>query len=314
MEYLPRMAIFARVVELGAFSKAARELGLTASSVSQHIRALEGFLGATLLHRTTRKLSLTEAGSLFYQNCARVVTEAREAQQNIATLNNEPVGELRIAASSFMAANYLVPALEDFIKSNPKINVSLDVSDHNIDLVESRIDLALRVGSTAKYGDIHLTRLNAVLCAAPAYLETHQAIQTPADLHQHDFLLFTPHGEQSCVDLKNQSGDSVRVRLQPRVSANHARALHRLALQGHGIARLLQAKVQADIDSGQLVVVLPQWRLDSFTAYLTTRHRDETPLKVKKCIEHIQTYFSLHHPASVLGVVATSEGASEAAG
>lgn len=291
MDYLSRMSIFARVVELGSFSNAAKELGLTSSSVSQHIRALEVFLGTTLLHRTTRKLSLTEAGDLFYINCVKVVDAARDAQQKIATLNNEPVGELRVAASSFMASRYLVPALEDFIHNHPKIKLSLDVSDRHIDLIEHRIDLALRVGRISTERDIPLAWFEDVLCAAPAYLERHNPIHDPDDLVNHDFLLFTPHGEPSYFDLTNLHGEVVRIRTQPRVSANHARSLRRLAVQGHGVARLLFAKVKDDIDEGRLKIVLPNWRLAGFDAYITIRHREDMPPKVRFCIEHIQAFF-----------------------
>lgn len=296
MDYLPRMVVFARVVELGAFSRAAKELGLTSSSVSQHIRALENYLGATLLHRTTRKLSLTEAGSLFYQHCARVVTVAHEAQQNVATLSKEAVGELRLSTSSFMSSNFLIPALKEFIRNNPKVNIAIDVCDHRIDLVENRIDLALRVGGSAKEHDVPLTRFESVLCAAPEYLEKHPLIQEPDDLYRHDFLLFSPLGEPACVDLQNQQGKDVRLRLHPRVSANHTHSLHQLTLQGHGIAKLLKAKIEDDIDSGKLLVVLPEWRPQGYLAYLSTRHREEIPMKVKRCMEHIQAYFQLHYP------------------
>lgn len=298
MDYLSRMGIFARVVELGAFSRAAKELGLTSSSVSQHIRALETYLGTTLLHRTTRKLSLTEAGSLFYQNCVKVVATAKEAQQDVATLQNQPVGELRIAVSSFVASRYLIPALDRFIRDHPKVDVRIDVCDHNIDLVEQRIDLALRVGRIHGDGDILLTRFDDVLCAAPDYLESRAPISRPEELSQHDFLLFTPHGESSCVDLNSDKGDRVRVRLLPRVSANNALALRLLALGGHGIARLLRVKIQADLDAGRLRQVLPDWRLDGFSVFITARHRDEIPLKVRRCIDCIRAYFSAEYPQS----------------
>ncbi|MCA1325766.1 LysR family transcriptional regulator [Herbaspirillum sp. alder98] len=296
LDCLSRMAIFARVVEVGAFSRAAKELGLTSSSVSQHIRALETYLGTTLLHRTTRKLSLTEAGSLFYQNCVKVVATAKEAQQDVATLHNQAVGELRVAVSSFMASRYLIPALDRFIRDHPKVAVRIDVCDHNIDLVEHRIDLALRVGRSQAEGDIPLTRLDDVLCAAPAYLDSRPRISRPDELARHDFLLFTPHGESTGIDLTNARGDCVRVRLLPRVSANNALALRLLAVEGHGIARLLRVKIQADLDAGRLRQVLPDWRLDGFCAFITTRHRDEVPLKVKRCIEYIRAYFSMQHP------------------
>ncbi|WP_180937537.1 LysR family transcriptional regulator [Herbaspirillum seropedicae] len=297
MDYLPRMVIFSRVVELGAFSKAARELGLTSSSVSQHISALEAMLGTTLLHRTTRKLSLTEAGHSFYANCSRIVDLASEARQLTESLHKELLGELRIAASSFMASEYLVPALDDFIRANPKLRISIDVNDHNIDLMDKSVDLALRVGKTSGENDVYLASLPAVLCASPAYLRAHAPIRHPEDLPQHDFLFFTPHGSSVEVSLRNRGGQCAQLRLTPRVSANHARSLRRLALQGHGVARLLACKVQEDLDAGRLEVVLPDWELDVYCAFLTTKYRESPPQKIVKCVAHLEDYFRRRHPA-----------------
>lgn len=299
MDYLPRMVIFSRVVELGAFSKAARELGLTSSSVSQHISALETILGTTLLHRTTRKLSLTEAGQSFYAHCARIVALADEARQNTESLHNELVGELRIAASSFMASEYLVPALEDFIRDHPRLRINIDVNDHNVDLMDKNVDLALRVGKTAGTDDVYLAPLEAVLCAAPSYLQAHSPIRKPEDLLQRHFLFFTPHGTSVEVTLRDRGGQCMQMRLTPRITANHARSLRRLALQGHGVARLLRSKVQADLDAGRLVLVLPEWSLEGYCAFLTTKHREPVPQKIVTCIEQIRAYFRRRHPGAV---------------
>lgn len=296
MDYLPRMVIFSRVVELGAFSKAARELGLTSSSVSQHISALEAILGTTLLHRTTRKLSLTEAGQAFYANCARIVALADEARLNTESLHNELVGELRIAASSFMASEYLVPALENFIHEHPRLRIHIDVNDHNVDLMDKSVDLALRVGKTPGAEDVYLTQLEAVLCAAPSYLQARAAIRKPEDLMHQQFLFFTPHGASVDVALRDRGGQCMQMRLTPHITANHARSLRRLALQGHGVARLLRSKVQEDLDAGRLVVVLPDWSLESYSAFLTTKHRAPVPQKILACIEQIRAYFRRRHP------------------
>lgn len=298
MDYLPRMVIFSRVVELGAFSKAARELGLTSSSVSQHISALECILGVTLLHRTTRKLSLTEAGQGFYAHCARIVALANEARDATESLHKELVGELRIASSSFMAPEYLVPALDDFIRAHPQLRISIDVSDQNVDLMDHSVDLALRVGRTPGPGDIPLARMEAVLCAAPAYLQSHPAIRRPEDMLHQQLLYFSPHGPGAAVELtlRDHAGQCAQLRLLPRITANHARSLRQLAVQGHGIGRFLRSKVQADLDAGRLVEVLPDWSLEGYWAFITTRHRDAMPAKILACIAQLKAYFQHRHP------------------
>ncbi|UIN22634.1 LysR family transcriptional regulator [Herbaspirillum frisingense] len=305
---LARMATFARVVELGAFSRAAKALGLTTSSVSQHVRMLELSLQATLLNRSTRKLSLTEAGTLFYKHCAHIVTAASEAEQSVAVLNNEMVGELRIAVSSFMSTRYLIPALHDFIKHNPKIKLRFEVADHNIDLIDHRIDLALRAGRNRQPGDIFLGRFADVLCASPEYLESRPPIHSPVDLLQHDFLLFNPHGEPCFLEFSNEAAGTVRVRLQPRISANHARSLRFLALDGHGIARLLHNKIGEDLQSGRLRQVLPQWSLGGFDIFVTVRHRDNMPAKVRQCLDHIEHYFASILPLHARSACAAASG------
>ena len=296
MDYLPRMVIFSRVVEMGSFSGAASALGLSSSSVSQHISALEAAMGMTLLHRTTRKLSLTEAGQTFYANCARIVVLANEARQTAENLHKEVVGELRIATSSFMASEYLVPALEGLIQNHPKLRINIDVNDHNVDLMEKGVDIALRAGKAPGPEDVFLAPLESVLCAAPAYLQRSAPIRTPEDLMGHEFMFFTPLGSTMELGLRDRDGQHVQMRLTPRISVNHTHSLHKLTLQGHGVARLLQTKVQEDLDAGRLQRVLPEWTANGYCAFLSTNYRDQVPQKVLVCVEHIQAYFRRRHP------------------
>ncbi|MDR6583284.1 LysR family transcriptional regulator [Herbaspirillum sp. BH-1] len=296
MDYLPRMVIFSRVVEMGSFSGAASALGLSSSSVSQHISALEAAMGMTLLHRTTRKLSLTEAGQTFYANCARILMLAAEARQNAENLHKDMVGEVRISTSSFMASEYLVPALEGLLHDYPKLRINIDVNDHNVDLIEKSVDIALRAGKAAGPEDVFLARLDAVLCAAPAYLQGHSPIRTPEDLRSHEFIFFTPLGTTMELGMRDGAGRLVQMRLTPRISVNHTHSLHKLTLQGHGVARLLQSKVQSDLDNGRLQRVLPDWTLDGYCAFLSTNYRGQVPQKVVVCVEHIRAYFRRRHP------------------
>lgn len=289
MNQLARMAIFAQVVESDGFGKAAIELGMSTSSISQHISALEAYLEVALLHRSTRKLSLTEAGNIYYQECVKVVNAAAQGRQKVAALKDQLTGELRIAVSSFMSCHVLVPALNDFIKAHPKLVVRFEVNDRNIDLIENRIDIALRVSH------LHDSQLVArkvgwfqdVLCAAP----DHPFVRSPEDLEKMDFLLFTPVGDSTTIELWNGDGVAAKVRLRSRLSANHAQTLRMLTIQGHGIARLLFACVKDDIAAGKLKLVLPDWHFKGFGAYIITPRRDDLPMKVLRCIEHIQSYF-----------------------
>lgn len=296
MADLRRMAIFARVVELGAFSQAARSLGLTTSSISQHVRALEASLGVALLHRSTRKLSLTEAGQAYYDECALVVHAAERGRQKIATLRDEPAGALRIAVPSELAHRHVVPALDSFIRLHPQLTLTLEVSDEKIDLIQQRIDLALRIGELQDSTLVarKIAWFDEVLGATPACLKRTKLVgklRSPQDLAALDWVTFSPLGEPAFLELQHRDGRTARVRVRGRVVTNQAQTLRALALAGHGAARLLGPDAAADFAQGRLLPLLPDWRLPGFGVYAITPRRDAQPLKVTRCIEHLRHYF-----------------------
>lgn len=293
MDDLRRMGIFAKVVELGAFNQAARALDLTTSSISQHIRSLEESLGVALLHRSTRKLSLTEAGQAYYEECATVVHAAERGRQKVATLRDEPAGELRLAVPSQLAHRHVVPALSRFMRMYPQLSLKLEVSDEKIDLISQRIDLAIRIGNLLDSGLVarKIAWFNEVLGATPEYLSRNQMPQTPLDLAALEWVIFTPLGEPSFLDLQHKSGQTARVRIKGRVATNQAQTIRALALTGHGAARLLKIDTSEDFSRGHLLPLLPEWHLSGFGVYAITPRRDAQPLKVTRCIEHLRTYF-----------------------
>lgn len=294
MNILQRMAIFARVVELGAFNRAARELGVTTSSVSQHVRGLEQALGAVLLHRSTRKLSLTEAGTMYYEECVNLVRAAERGRQKVAALRDQLAGELRISAPAGLAHRHLALALHDFIAAHPDLSIRFEVGDEKIDLIEQRIDLAVRVGdlSDSRMVARQIAWLDEVVCAAPAYLLSVPMPQSPQALAELEWLIFSPLGEPAFVELHHQDGREVRLRIRGRLTANLADTLKALALGGHGVSRLLRIDAQDELAQGKLIELLPEWQLQGFGAYAITPRRDDAqPLKVTRCIDHLRTYF-----------------------
>ena len=229
MDRLRRMAVFARVVEARSISAAARELGMSPSAVSQQLRALERELAVVLLHRSTRRLTLSEAGQVFYEGCAAMTLAARQAEIRLAELRDELVGELRVAAPAGLAARHLA-ALATLLKAHPRLRLRLFADDERIDLIESRIDLAIRVAHPQRMLDSSLVArpladLQEVLIAAPGYLAQRG---TPADaeaLARHEWLLLTPLGEPQFLDLTGPQEQVVRIRLDGRVAGNSAEAL-----------------------------------------------------------------------------------------
>ncbi|WP_293764836.1 LysR family transcriptional regulator [uncultured Aquitalea sp.] len=292
MDALRRMAIFAMVVEKGSMNGAARELGMTPSAVSQHISKLEKEHEVSLLHRTTRKLTLTEAGSLFYQGCADMLAAARLAEQRLAELRDAPVGELRISAPTGFAGPMLTRALAPLLAAHPRLSLKLFFQDELIDLVEHRIDLALRAGELKDSSLVarHLGDWDSVLCAAPAYLARHPAIQHPSQLLEHQWVLLGGSRGFNWLTLTGPAGEVVQPEVSARVVSNNIVAARQFVLAGMGLSVQPLPEVQDDLDRGRLLQVLPEWRLPAIAVHAVTPRRDAQPAKVRYAIEALRQH------------------------
>jgi DNA-binding transcriptional LysR family regulator len=188
------MRVFAHVVEAKSFSAAAHKLGMSKSVASRHVTALERSLAVKLLKRSTRKLSLTEAGAVFYDHCANIVHEAELAEQRVTRSQAEPAGTVTVTTVQPFAVRHLVPALAEFQRQYPKIHVKLSCSNRTVDLADERFDLGIRVSfnPSANLVARKLASNRAVLCASPAYLERRGTPRRIEDLHKHDCVLFPP--------------------------------------------------------------------------------------------------------------------------
>lgn len=293
MDRLRRMAMFARVVEAGSISAAARELGMSPSAVSQQLRVLEQELGVVLLHRSTRRLTPTEAGQVFYEGCAAMTQAARQAETQLAALRDELVGELRVAVPAGFATT-LVAGLAPLLKAHPRLGLRLFADDERHDLIASRIDLAIRVAHPARMADSSLiarplAEFEEVLCASPDYL-ARCGMPTDADaLTRHEWLLLTPLGEPQFLSLIGPEGQTRRIRLDGRVAGNSADALLELARAGLGICRtVLGRELAAEFASGGLRRVLPDWALPRLSVYAITPRRDAQPAKVLRAIDSLR--------------------------
>ena len=292
MDQLKRMAIFAEVVAAGSLSGAARQLGMTPSAVSQHLRQLEQALGLTLLQRSTRRLSLTEAGERYHVGCAAMVAAARSAEQALARLRDEPEGELRLAAPAgfgSLLASALAP-----LRRYPQLRLQLLLDDTVIDLIEARVDIALRVGEQADSTLVarQMGRLARQLCAAPTYLAERGWPAQPQDLLQHDWLGSKPrHAGQETLELQGPNGERQTLRLEGRVQASQVTALHALAVAGWGIGLGVSEDDRQALADGRLLPVLPGWRLDDLPVYAVTPRRGEQPAKVRHALELLALYF-----------------------
>jgi DNA-binding transcriptional LysR family regulator len=308
MDELKPYAVFAETVAAGSMSAAARRLGMSPSAVSQTIRALERQVGVMLLHRSTRKLALTEAGERCYPHCRRLLEAARAAADSLAHARDAPTGELRIAAPVGFAA-HIAPALAPLLTQSPQLRLRLLVDDSMIDLIDARIDIAIRVGRLADSSWIArpLCEIEIALCAAPAYLERHGAPSSPQDLVDYHWLALAreiveapkddaaptaEHLPSLTLNLQSQNGEAQRVHVGVRIASNNQFALQQMCEQGLGLARLGYIDVLPSLERGALVRVLSSWRFTPMPVTAVTPQRDGEPAKVRLAVEALKRYFA----------------------
>ena len=270
---LNEMLVFTRVVQAGGFSAAARNLALPKSTVSRRIAALEERIGARLLQRTTRRLGLTDAGRLFFEHSARIVSEIEEAEQTVHRMQSSPRGLLRVTAPlSFI---YLEPVVAEYLSLYPEVQLHLVCTDRAVDLVEEGFDVAIRAGKLSDSSLVtrSLGAAHRVLVASPSYLRKHGQPRTPAELSKHACLSF---GGQVHNVWSLQSGEKrAEVRLTSRLFVNELGTIQHAAREGIGIAWIPDFAVKEDLKTRRLRRVLPEWHSADIPVqalYPTARH------------------------------------------
>lgn len=291
MERLKRMALFACVVEKGSMVGAGEALGMSSSAVSQQVRRLEEATGVTLLHRTTRKLTLTEAGASFYESCRQIVELAQQAEQRLAEQRDAPVGELRVAAPVGFSGPLLCEALSPLLSAHPGLSLNLFFHDEPIDLVESRIDLAIRVGRQEDSSLVarYVTDWRMILCAAPAYLARVGVPVEPLQLLKFDWIGLHLERNQH-LTLTGPDAVQQRLRLETRISCNNILAARQFTLAGMGVSLQPEPEIRHLLARGELLPLLPDWQLESIGLYIVTPRRDAQPAKVRYAMEALRRH------------------------
>jgi DNA-binding transcriptional LysR family regulator len=291
IDRLKRMGVFARVVELGSMSAAARELDMTASAVSQQVRQLEAEVGLGLLHRSTRRLSTTEAGQAYYEDCAAMLHAAQAAERRLSELRDEPRGELRIAFPVGFSA-HIAAAMAPLLRAYPRLLLRLFAEDRRVDLIAERIDLAIRAGTLADSTLIarRLAEWRHVLVAAASYAQEHGLPQTPEELARHPVLNLSVMNQTEFIELFRPGEPARRVRVSGSVAGNSFIALREMMLQSVGIMRMPGPDATPLIDAGLAVQVLPDWSMAPMGVYALTVQRDSQPAKVRLAIAAIRDY------------------------
>jgi DNA-binding transcriptional LysR family regulator len=261
MPDLSAMAVFARVVERESFTRAAQDLGLSKSAVSKQVRRLEDGLGVRLLNRTTRRLSLTEAGTAFYEGCQKALSEAEAAEQAVTHLAMAPRGVLRVNAPMSFGFLHVGPALPDFLSACPELSLDLTLNDRMVDLVEEGYDMAVRIGVLPDSSLVarRLAPCRLLPCAAPDYLAARGRPALPEELGRHDCLVYSYRSGGLQWHFRGPEGVR-RIKVAGRLRVNNGDALLAAALGGLGVALLPSFIAGEALRAGRLERLLPGWR------------------------------------------------------
>ena len=273
---LDAMVLFARVLQHGSFSEAARRTGTPVSTLSRKISALERRLGVRLLERTTRSVTPTDSGREYALYCERILDALDGARASLEQRQAEVTGTLRLAAPPSLSDVLLIPLVEEFLRQYPKVAVKVLVTERHLDLVQDEVDISLRVGPQPASSLVfrRLLRYRHILVAAPAYLAGAAVLKEPADLTRHRLLGFAKWFHEMTWTLSN-SGRTQRVAAKLWVGINDYAGVIRAAVAGMGVAELPSIVCQRELALGHLVPVLVDWRfeeVDLCAYYLTRRH------------------------------------------
>ncbi|MBW7851513.1 MAG: LysR family transcriptional regulator [Rhodospirillales bacterium] len=293
MDALAGMAVYAKVVEAHGFSAAARELGMSKSAVSKQVAALEARLGARLLNRTTRRLSLTDAGAVFHDRCLRLLADAEEAAAAVGSLQAEPRGLLRVNAPMSFGILHLAPAVPEFAARHPDITVDLTLNDRVVDLVEEGYDVAVRIARLPDSTLVarRLAPSRRLLCASPDYLARHGVPQRPADLKGHNCLLYTSATTRP-EDWRFTGPDGeVSVRVSGTLRANNGDVLRAAAVAGLGLALLPSFLAGPDLCAGRLRAVMPDYGDDGGAVYAVYPGGRYLSAKVRAFVDFLAARF-----------------------
>lgn len=263
MDYFTAVRTFVRVVETGSFAKAADSLEFPRNTVTKLVQSLEAHLRVKLLHRTTRKVSTTSDGALYFERMVRLLEDWHEVESDLSSGQKKPYGRLRVDMGAGMASQLVIPALPDFRRRYPDMQLDIGVSDRPLDLVSERIDCVIRAGEIKDPALIarHLGDMEFVLCAAPDYLAAHPAPRDPHELqNDHTLVRYFYAGSTRQLPFVLESlEEKISIQGKYFVSVNESNALLAAALAGLGVVAGPAFMLQPRIDSGELVALLPAW-------------------------------------------------------
>jgi len=289
---LNQMIIFAHVVNEQSFSAASRKLGMTKSSVSKAVAKLEHALGASLLNRSTRHLSLTEIGASFYDYCTRISYEAEEAQQMIESLNAQPRGVLKVAASVAFGTLHIAPAIGAFMDRYPQLEIDMTITDRLVDVTEEGYDVVIAITRDLPQSLVarKLAPIRRNLCATPKYFEQHGIPVMPQELVKHNCLDYIHSGDKGLWRFNGPEGE-VTVNVAGRLRINDDEALSQVVLGGFGLALLPTFIIGKDLQAKRLKSVLSEYIPVEQHVYALYLPKRNLPLKTRVFIDYLSERF-----------------------
>jgi DNA-binding transcriptional LysR family regulator len=293
MDRLTSIAAFVRVVENGGFTAAARHLNLSTTMVSNHVQELEGRLGARLLNRTTRRVSLTEIGREYYERSLHILAELDEADRTVGALQATPRGRLRVHCHPALA-RFIAPVVTAYLRDNPEVSVDLRRGDQMIDLLEEGFDLAIRtyVPPDSSLMVRRLADWRPVLCCSRSYLETHPEPASPADLSAHNCIryAFFPFGDE--WRFTDPDGKPLMVRVAGNLVTSDTQLLRLAMIAGLGVTLLAPFNIHEELRAGSVVPLLRNYRTPEVSIAAVYPHRRHLAAKVRVFIDALATLFA----------------------
>lgn len=290
MDKLQAMEVFVQVVDAGGFTRAADSMRLPKATVSTLVRDLEATLAVKLLNRTTRQISLTADGAAYYERCISILADVRDAEDVLSKTHASPSGRLRVDVPSALGRRLIVPALDDFFRRYPDINIEVGCSDRPVDLIEEGVDCALRGGDLADSTMIarRVGLVQFVTCASPEYLAKHGRPKHPQDLMQHQCVNYfsSRTGKIFEWDFANKD-EKLQLKVPGRVALNDSDAYLDACLAGMGIAQMSSYHVQPYLESGKLELVLDNWCVGPLPLHVVYPQNRHLSAKVRVFVEWV---------------------------
>lgn len=295
MDRYTQLETFVRVSDKGSFAGAALLEGVTPVIIGRRIDALEQRLGVQLLHRSTRRLTLTEAGECFLPQCRQLLAAWLEVENRIVACSQRPQGQLRISAPGAFGRRHVAPHVAAFLAAYPELKLSFNFTDRVVDLVQEGYDLAIRIGEVRdpNYVAIRLYPNRRVVCATPGYLAQHGTPRCPEDLLQHNCLAFNTDGGQSRGWQFQRTGQEFSVRVAGNLGCNDGELLHHWVLEGRGLGWRSTWEIGAELERGELVSVLDDFAGPPCDVHAVYAQQAWLPAKVRLFIEHLKRQYQV---------------------